>query len=1356
MISDCGRRDSCITVTFLPAPDPDAGPDQIICGQATNFEGTIDYPGGQWTQVSGPNMANITNVLDINSPVDVSKYGLFQFVWSETNLDCNGTDTVDILFRPDPLANNIDTICSSDATSFNVTFEINRGQPPYTIVQGGGTITNDSFYMSDVILDNTPTTIVIQDDYGCEFTYFIDHDCICLNAPGDIAQDTIKNCGPDEIVCGDYDITNQELEAPKDTFMYVLYSQLGMMEQSLLDFNHTGCFSFDPATMMMDVVYYIGVAVGRKDGNNYVDWDGGCLQLVEAQPVIWYTIPTPDAGPDMAVCGQAMNLNGTISIGGSIYRWLNTAGVSISTPGDLQTGISVSQFGTYEMVLQEVNAICPATDTVLVTFNESPSGSPEEICVDFVNFEFIVTFEITAGTPPYTIIQGGGTIDPATNVYTSGNLPSLVPYTIIIEDANGCQFIVNDQHNCDCGNTDPGIMDGLAEACIDECIDICSNGTEVLQPDEEAFFILHTGSGTVIQGELDRKKYDHTANPCEIVTFCFDPATMTPGVTYYVSRLIQELNNPDDPCNRVSPGKPLIWHDYPTSDAGPDMDFCGLDGTLSATPSLGSGTWTMVSGPGSAIFAGALASQMVTVDAYGTYTFRWTEDNNTCTDNDDVQLTFHDAPTVSNIQYICDDVAENYVITFEINNGEQATYIVTGIQGTLNGNVFTSDPIPSGGSANFCVTDQWDCQPDCIDTSHECECITEPGSLTGDDILCIDECVQVVHVGGTLDANDILRYVLHDGTANSLGGTIIECNDNGEFCFDPFAMTPNTMYFITALAGNPDMTGCVDLTERCAVVTEGIPVTWFEYPVPTISQSEPLFTCEIDSMILDGTASSGPGALTYQWTTINGQFCASSVQTNATVVICAPGTYILTVTHAESGCATSDTVVIEADENIPAVEAGPERLLTCDVTSVILDGTGTETGSDLEVTWFDENDNALGNTLQITVTEPGTYRIYVLNTETNCDNFATVIVSQDIEQPIAAIDQLGVLTCSVDEISLSGANSITKGGVRSYTWSTTNGNISGSTSNQTTTVTEQGVYQLIIIDDLNGCADTIDINVDEIGNTLARFDITALPPTCFGDVNGQIVVDSTYGGDEPFVYSFEGGPFTSSNVFNNLAPGDYRIRVRDANGCEMDTIITVLATPQIGIETKEDLFKEAGADVDMDTLILRIFGVDPMDADSIVWYDDETGERYGINPSILDSITRKYDLRVELWDNGCVDVDFITIFVKFTRRVYIPNVIVPTGSSGNRENKYLTLHANKNRVKTVNFLRVYDRWGELIYSEDEIPYSERNGYTEVGWDGTFNGELMNPGVFVYHFQVEFHGGVVEDYFGDVTLLLVAE
>jgi len=64
-------------------------------------------------------------------------------------------------------------------------------------------------------------------------------------------------------------------------------------------------------------------------------------------------------------------------------------------------------------------------------------------------------------------------------------------------------------------------------------------------------------------------------------------------------------------------------------------------------------------------------------------------------------------------------------------------------------------------------------------------------------------------------------------------------------------------------------------------------------------------------------------------------------------------------------------------------------------------------------------------------------------------------------------------------------------------------------------------------------------------------------------------------------------------------------------------------------------------------------------------------------------------------------------------------------------------------------MRVYDRWGELVFaSEENHPASDPS----YGWDGSFKGEPVNPGVFVYVVEVLFINGTTEQIGGDVTIV----
>jgi gliding motility-associated-like protein len=84
----------------------------------------------------------------------------------------------------------------------------------------------------------------------------------------------------------------------------------------------------------------------------------------------------------------------------------------------------------------------------------------------------------------------------------------------------------------------------------------------------------------------------------------------------------------------------------PTINAGTGGNNCGLSFHLNGTLSSGTGTWTKVSGPGNAAFSpdANTANAVVTVTAYGTYTFRWTVVNGTCSASATVTIIFIQQP----------------------------------------------------------------------------------------------------------------------------------------------------------------------------------------------------------------------------------------------------------------------------------------------------------------------------------------------------------------------------------------------------------------------------------------------------------------------------------------------------------------------------------------------------------------------------------------------------------------------------------------------------------------------------------------------------------------------------------------
>jgi gliding motility-associated-like protein len=114
---------------------------------------------------------------------------------------------------------------------------------------------------------------------------------------------------------------------------------------------------------------------------------------------------------------------------------------------------------------------------------------------------------------------------------------------------------------------------------------------------------------------------------------------------------------------------------------------------------------------------------------------------------------------------------------------------------------------------------------------------------------------------------------------------------------------------------------------------------------------------------------------------------------------------------------------------------------------------------------------------------------------------------------------------------------------------------------------------------------------------------------------------------------------------------------------------------------------------------------------------------------------------VQISDGICVATDTITITC-VTDECKPPYVFVPNAFSPNDKNKNELFYVRGLQI-TKMLLRVYNRWGELVFeSTDPL----------IGWDGTYKGRKLDPDVFDYYLQVTCVGGNEEIIKGNVTIL----
>ncbi len=492
--------------------------------------------------------------------------------------------------------------------------------------------------------------------------------------------------------------------------------------------------------------------------------------------------------------------------------------------------------------------------------------------------------------------------------------------------------------------------------------------------------------------------------------------------------------------------------------------------------------------------------------------------------------------------------------------------------------------------------------------------------------------------------------------------------------------------------------------------------------------------CDSPSLILNGSSEAGAG-FTYLWTTSEGQILNGAA--TLTPEVNEPGLYLLTVTNPDNGCQASDEVQISRDEDLPEVAILPPAAITCDTPAITLTALADP---GFEHQWRNAAGQVIGldNPTSITISVAGLYRLTVTDPDNGCSSSESVTVVENTTPPLAEAGPEQSLHCERTSVSLDGGAS-SSGAAIAYEWTTDDGFI---VSGQTTTsplINLPGMYQLTVENTENGCTAIDAVLVSEtIPETM---ELNAIPPNCPGD-RAAITVASVEGGVPPYLYSVDAGDtFGSQNAFTDLPPGLFGVVVQDANGCEIQELVTIPEPTPVNLYVKPMEVITLGdtyrIGVEVNLLAEEIA--------SVQW----TPERHlsctdCLQPLASPLETTTYQVTVEN-QNGCTAETEIMLVVQ-EAPVYVPSAFSPYNNDGT--NDRFLVYAKTDAVKQVNVLQIFNRWGEPVFEEYGFPPNDPT----YGWDGLHRGQQMNPGVFVYWTEVELIDGTIVLLKGDVTLI----
>jgi len=426
----------------------------------------------------------------------------------------------------------------------------------------------------------------------------------------------------------------------------------------------------------------------------------------------------------------------------------------------------------------------------------------------------------------------------------------------------------------------------------------------------------------------------------------------------------------------------------------------------------------------------------------------------------------------------------------------------------------------------------------------------------------------------------------------------------------------------------------------------------------------------------------------------------------------------------------SDTIVLSGQDAIPiSVTLSADRTQICAGENVMFIPIPVNGGTDPEYDWF-LNGNPLNINTDTFITdnvakEMTTSLTCPLNDDSTAMSNALMIqvsdLTLDIVSLIPACNEQGMI-----EVEASG-------GIfdnYSYLWS----------NDQTGPIASglgAGAYAVTVIDQI-GCTDDI-IGIDVAEVDAPEILSASISIASCGMADGSITVDVA-GGLLPYEYVWtnESGTVSTDLQQPMIAGGTYTLSVTDDNDCYVTETYTVPEETAAAVVAPEDVTIDLG-----DSIRIVAYG-ETLESVDYLWSPPVGVSCLTCPITYLMPIETTTYVLTLTEEGGCTSSDSLTVTVRDSREVFIPNVFSPNFDDNN---DIYTVFAGAG-VAQIKAFRIYNRWGALLHSVANVSAND-NRY---GWDGSFNGEQQPIGVYVYYVELEFINGTIKNYQGDLTLV----
>ncbi|MEM1215154.1 MAG: hypothetical protein AAGJ82_05695, partial [Bacteroidota bacterium] len=762
--------------------------------------------------------------------------------------------------------------------------------------------------------------------------------------------------------------------------------------------------------------------------------ENGCSDTTSIN-VAELPLPSPTIDGELLFCPEGST---TLSVVESYpsYQW----------PGGVTTAsLAVAQTGDYTVTVTDAQG-CNGTATASVANHPPPTFqlvAPEGICAE--------SSYLVQGPTGFDAYQWS---DGSTN--TTYSLPAGESVALTITDAN----------TCSAADTVSLLSYALPMPSLTGNLSFCTDNTTTLGVEtlEEVTYEWSTGATT--DTLLISQAGDYAVT-----------VTDNNGCTGVAAAGVTEVANLSPSIQGQTP-------------------FCpGTSTTLSSTAAYATYLWSN---------NGETAS--IEISEPGLYTLSVTDEQG-CTGDTTINVTLHNLPPVA-IQGDSAVCAGNSAIwqvigdvdTYQWSNASATVTTLVETANTYTVTVTDANDCPQVLSADF---DVWELPTPSID-GNTSFCVDETTELSvttsypsyqwstgGEDqqVTVIAEglvSVTVTDGQGCQGSNSTMVTVLPLPVADAGADAALDCGhpittlgaDNNPTGDDyDYSWTGPGIDNTNAFAPSPSVGEAGEYTLQimntstgCASMTATVMVTDDRYEPEVIISVPDSLDCTTETVTLDGSSSQTSPSLLYQWLDQNNEPIAGAngpfyQATDAQL-------YTLLLVDTLTSCEGSSTVSVSNNTSFPAVNAGPDQDLNCATPTATVLGTVSPNSAAIVTQWLNEDGAALvaQNELSWQANTLGLYQLLATDTTNGCSTLDTMFVTEDFVAPVAVVSDDLLLPCDEASVTISGQGSTTAPGL-SYQWYYEEAPIAGANQVQWE-ATLPGIYELLVLNANNGCADT--------------------------------------------------------------------------------------------------------------------------------------------------------------------------------------------------------------------------------------------------------------------------------------------